>query len=191
MRGKVWHIPSKQLNVLGRLTLMRMRSDCTAKALALLPEDHPQRFDLLAGRAAVYNMMAARDAQLGDIEAMVMLANKQGDKSRQVDGLLSLANLYLETETEKAREPLQLALDTARELGDVGREGRALYNFGKQAVYYFEYYKAREYFETSADRLQQAGILGEFAECMSFLSVALGDLGDSPRRSVRLKKQPR
>ena len=151
-----------------------------SEALALLPEDYPERFDLLAGRAAVYGVMAEREAQLVDINAMVKIAEEQGDMNRHVDALLGMANLYLDTETEKAREPLQQALDTARELGDLEREGRALYIFGKQAFYFLDDSKAREYFEASAASLRKAGLMGETAESLSFLSVALGNLGERP-----------
>ena len=149
-----------------------------SEAIALLPEDHPERFDLLAGRAAVYDVMADRESQLRDVEAMLAIANIEGDDTRRVDALLGLTSLYLETEPTKAREPLEQVLKITRELGDVGREGRALYCFGRQAFFLNDYYKAREYFEFSAKCLHQAGLISKMAESLSFLSVALGNLGD-------------
>ncbi|MGW8144743.1 MAG: protein kinase domain-containing protein [Anaerolineales bacterium] len=149
-----------------------------SEALALLPEDHPQRFDLLAGRAAVYDVTAKRVSQMGDISAMVDLAEKQGDKGKQADALMALGSLYSETEISKAQEPLEQALEFAQESGDAVREGRALYCLGRQAYFVFDYYKAKDCFEASADQLQKAGLIGESAESLSFLSVTLGFLGD-------------
>ena len=90
-----------------------------------------------------------------------------------------MTSLYLETELAKAQEPAEQALEIARELGDVGREGRALYNFGKQAYFLGDPYKARECFESSAKCLHQAGLISEMAENLSFLSVVLGALEES------------
>jgi predicted ATPase/predicted Ser/Thr protein kinase len=149
-----------------------------SEALALLPEDHPQRFDLLAGRAAVYEVTAKRAKQMADISAMVDLAEKQGDKGKQADALMALGSLYLETEISKALEPLGQALEFAQESGDAGREGRALYYLGRQAYFLYDYYRAKDHFETSAAHLQKAGLIGDSAESLSFLSVTLGFLGD-------------
>jgi tetratricopeptide (TPR) repeat protein/predicted Ser/Thr protein kinase len=148
------------------------------EAITLLAEDDSRRFELLEGRAAVYDVMADRESQRADIEAMLTIANIEGDDPRRVDALLSLASLYLDTDTMKAQEPLEQALKIARQLEDVGREGRTLYYLGKKEFFFFDDYKAREYFEASAKCLQQAGLISDMAESLSFLSVALSDFGD-------------
>jgi predicted Ser/Thr protein kinase len=150
-----------------------------SEAISLLAEDDIDRFMLLESRAAVYDVMADRDSQLVDIEAILAIADYQGDDTRRVDALLSLASFYLETEPIKASQPLEQALELARQLGDIGREGRALYYSGTQAHYLFDYYNAGEYFKASASKLAQADLINEKAECLSFLSVVLGFLGDS------------
>jgi predicted ATPase len=148
-----------------------------SEALALLPEDHPERFDLLADQAAVYNVIGEVDAQLEDVEAMLVLAEKEGDDARQVDALLALANLYEWADTPKAREPAERALEIARELGDVGREGRALYYLGRLAHIMIDHEDARQYFEESIKCLRKAGLTRELIESLSYLSVMLGHLG--------------
>jgi tetratricopeptide (TPR) repeat protein len=148
-----------------------------SEALALLPGDHPERFDLLADRAAVYNVIGEVDAQLEDVEAMLVLAEKEGDDARQVDALLALANLYQRADTPKAREPAEQALEIARELGDVGREGRALYYLGGLAHTMIDHEDARQYYEESIKCLRKAGLTRELIESLSYLSVMLGSLG--------------
>jgi predicted ATPase len=151
-----------------------------SEALSLISEDDPKRFELLAGRAEVYNVMAEREAQLADVEMMLVLAENRGDEARRVEALLALAELYLETETNKAREPSEQALMIARELGDAGREGRALYCLGSLAHMLSEFDDGRMHFENSAACLRQAGLKGETAESLGSLSLEFGFLGDSP-----------
>jgi tetratricopeptide (TPR) repeat protein len=150
------------------------------EAISLHAEDDVDRFALLESRAAVYDVMAERDSQLADIEVMLAIANEEGDDSRRVDALLGLASLYLETEPTKAGKPLEQALEIAKELGDFGREGRALYLYGRHAFFLNDNFKAYEYFKTSANRLEQADLINEMAESLSFLSVTLGNMGDQP-----------
>jgi tetratricopeptide (TPR) repeat protein len=148
------------------------------EAIASLEDNDKKLFKLLEGRAAVYAVKADRESQLEDIEAMLAIANEEGDDSRRVDALLGLASLYLETEPAKASQPLDQASQIARQLGDVGQEGLALYYFGMQAFVLFDVYKARDFFKESASKLHQVGKIAEMAESLSFLSVTLGDLGD-------------
>ncbi|MBF8286007.1 MAG: serine/threonine protein kinase, partial [Anaerolineales bacterium] len=75
------------------------------EALALTPEDHPGRFDLLAARVKVYNIVARREEQRADAEAMVALAEKQNDDARRCEALIALADYHMETEPARMREP--------------------------------------------------------------------------------------
>lgn len=151
-----------------------------SEALDLVPGDQPERFDLLAGRAAVYSVLAEREAQLLDINAMLTLAEMQGDQGREVDALLSLAKFYRETETAKALEPVEQALNIAREIEDNGREGRALFVLGALEQALFNLYTARDYCEASVKIFEQAGLTKEMVDSLSFLSVVFGSLGDLP-----------
>jgi predicted ATPase len=150
-----------------------------SEALILIPENDPSRFELLAGRAAAYDVMADREAQLADIEEMLILTEEAGDDVQRVEALLLLTSAYLDSEEMKAREPAERALTAARKLADTGMEGRALYYLGIFSYNVAELEKAREHFEESAHRLEQAGRIREMAESLSYLSLVLGYLGDT------------
>ncbi len=149
------------------------------EALAILPEDHPERFELLAGRAAVYAVLAQSDAQLADVDCMLKISAGQGDDTRRVDALLALALLQLGTDIAKAREPIEQAMATARELGDCGREGHALGFLGFWALVIDDYHQARKHLEAAVVLLRQAGLIKETGEALSQLSVVLGKLNDN------------
>jgi predicted ATPase len=149
------------------------------EALSLISEDDPYRFELLSGRAEVYNVIAERESQLADLEAMLRMAKEQRDESRQIDALLALANFYLWTEMNKAREPADKALAIARDLGDIAREGRVLCCLGYIALNKFANAEAAEYFEIAAKYLEKAGLTREMIECFSNASVVMGNMGDA------------
>ena len=62
------------------------------EALALIPSDHSNRFELLASRAAVFDLIAQREMQLVDIETMLELAEVSDDDLRRCDALIALAD---------------------------------------------------------------------------------------------------
>ncbi|NIV29269.1 MAG: hypothetical protein GWN58_07100, partial [Anaerolineae bacterium] len=85
-------------------------------ALSLLPDDSPDRFRLLAARAAVYDTLAQREAQKADLDTMEALALRLGDRGLHCDALLALSDYCLATEVFRAREPAQRAQALAREI---------------------------------------------------------------------------
>jgi tetratricopeptide (TPR) repeat protein len=142
-----------------------------------MPEDHLKRFDLLAGRAAVYDVLAEREKQLVDVEAMLALAEKEGDETRQVDALLALAQFYHKTESDKVREPGNKALQIARGLDDKAREGRILWVMGENELVNVNNSEALKYLSESADFLEEAGLTRELIECLTSTSIILGRIG--------------
>ena len=105
---------------------VRLYSD----ALAVMPEDAPERFELLESRVGVYDILANREAQFADVQEMMAMAEAQGDDAWLVDALFALVSYYLNTEEGEAREPAEKALEIARRMSDRAREGQALYLLG-------------------------------------------------------------
>ncbi len=151
------------------------------EALALVPDDpenYSQRFDLLASRATVYDLIGLREQQRADVDAMLALAEKHDDDARRFDSLLALADFYLETEFLRSREPAERAAAIARALADPVREARALRRLGWAAWNRFDLPQSRSLLELAAVRFREAGLPGEAATCLHMLSLTFGRLGD-------------
>ncbi len=151
-----------------------------SEALALMPDDHPDRFDLLASRAGVYDVVARRQEQRADAEAMLALAEKQNDDARRFEALIALADYYLETEYIRAREPAERAAAIARALGDPVREGHALRRLGQGDYSRRDLLRSRSTLEAAAARFQQAGQPGEAATCLHMLALTSLNMDDIP-----------
>lgn len=148
------------------------------QALELTMEDGRDRFDLLAARAAIYDLLGRRAQQLADAQAMVELAERLGDEARKCDALLALADVYLATEHLRAREPAERAVKIARTMGDLVREGHALRRVGDQAHRRYDFAASRSALETAAARFRKTGLVGDASACLSILSVVLSNLGE-------------
>jgi tetratricopeptide (TPR) repeat protein len=149
------------------------------EALALTTAD-AQRFDLLAARAAVYDVVAEREKQRADVEALLELAETLADDARRCDALLARADLYLKTEHLQSREPAERAAALARTLSDPAREGRALRCLGEGAFNRRDFPQSRAALEAAVARLREADQPGETAACLSTLALVLGELNQLP-----------
>ena len=138
-----------------------------SQALALVGDDAPDRFHLLAARAAVYDTLARREAQKADIEAMQALALGSGDRGLQCDALLALSDFYLATEMFHALAPAQEARAIAQEIGDAVREAHALRRLSWEGRLGADLQTSRAYLEQAADRFVEAGLPGEASGCNS------------------------
>jgi predicted ATPase/class 3 adenylate cyclase len=150
-----------------------------SKALEYVPEDTPQRLDLLATRARVYGLVARWEAHRADLEAVLVLAGDLEDDARRCDALVALADCLLDTGTAGCREPAEHAAVIAREMGDPLREGRALCFLGKEDRSAGRFARSRSTLEAALARVQEAGQPAETAACLSTLSLTLSSLGDA------------
>jgi predicted ATPase len=150
-----------------------------SEALDLIPEEHPERFDLLAGRASVYDVIAKREAQIADTQEMLALAEKQGDDTRRLEAMLAQAEAYVEGEPLKARALLEEVVEKAKEINNPILEGQALLLLGHQAKFTYDWLRSQKVLEAAVERFRQADLPAETAQCMSMLSVVLGDLGQT------------
>lgn len=148
-----------------------------AEALSFLNDDDPARFDLLASRAAVYDVIANRDAQRADVNAMLALAETLNDDARRFDALLALADLYLETEHLRAAEPAGQAAAIARNLDDSVRQAQALRRLAWLDLLLDDNAAGESKLTEAISRFREAGMTGEAAACLHTLSLALGRMG--------------
>jgi predicted ATPase/predicted Ser/Thr protein kinase len=149
-----------------------------SEALALIPDDHADRFDLLAARAKVYDLVGRRDEQRADVDAMLALAEKLNDDARRFEALIALADYYLETEYIHTREPAERAAGIARALNDPVREGHALRRLGDDAWQRADYAESRRLLEAAVARFREAGQPVEAAICLHGLALTLGRMGE-------------
>ena len=148
-----------------------------SEALILLGEDDPVRFDLLASRAAVYDVIANRDAQRADVNAMLALAETLNDDARRFDALLALVDLYLETEHLRAAEPAERAAAIARALNDSPRQAQVLRRLAWSNMLQDDNAASQTMLTEAIRRFREAGMTGDAAACLHTLSLALGRMG--------------
>ena len=149
-----------------------------SRALSLLPDNHPDRFYLLAARSAVNDILAHREAQRADIEAMEALAIHLGDGAYHCDALLALADYYLATEIFLARGPAQEALLIAREINDAIREAHALRRLAWAGRLGADFQTSLIYIEAAAAQFTEAAMPGEAADCFFMLARRLPGSGE-------------
>ncbi|MFN2217420.1 MAG: ATP-binding protein, partial [Anaerolineae bacterium] len=147
------------------------------RALEILEEEDPRYLDLLAARAAVYDISAQRAEQKADVEAMLALAQELGDEVRRCDGLLALADYYRRTDDSKALDPTQEALAIAEGLGDTVRQAQALCRLGSLSGLQGDYESSQAQLERAIEFFDQADLSVEVARCLHILSLTLSDSG--------------
>ncbi len=146
-------------------------------ALQMVPEYHRDRFQILQSLAQVHDVLAQREAQRQDIDAMVHIAESLDDDTLRCDSLIALADLFLVTENILSREPARAAVAIAQRLNDPVREGRALRCVGWNAWVRHDFHESLNALETAVVRFRQAGLTGQAAECMHMLSLVTGMQG--------------
>jgi len=144
------------------------------EALELTPADHADRFHILSSRAQVYDLLAQREAQRQDIEAMLNLAEMLDDATMRCDAVTALAEYFLVTENVLSKEPSIRAVEIARSLNDPVREARALRCAGWSAWIHHEYHESLSALETAVARFRKAGMLVQAAGCLHMLSLVTG-----------------
>lgn len=157
-----------------------------SEALTLFGENDPARFEVLAARAAVYDVMANRPAQRADGEAMLAIAERLDEDEKRFDAYIVLADVQAESEPRRAMEPATRALAIARSIPDPVREARAQQRIGGVDTMRGEYGAARAALEASIAQFRAAGLKAEAASSLHMLSLALGRNGQvaEARRAV-------
>ena len=171
--------------------------DFYTEALRLTPDHAPHRFQILEARQQVYDLLAIRDLQRADIEAMIELGEESNDDNLRCDASLALAHYTLDTEHLLSREPSLQAVELARRMQDPIREARGLRCLGFGAWLRSDLHESLSALEQAVIRFRQAGLVSEAAECLHLLSLTtglqgLGELAISQRYAedaIRLSRQ--
>jgi tetratricopeptide (TPR) repeat protein len=130
--------------------------------------------------------VAWRKEQYEDAQAMIAIAEQEGNQARLCDALLVLADHYTATDSSRTWEPARRAVEVARAIGDRLREGRALRRLGWVEWAWRRLGEARRALETSAAIFEEINQPAEAATTKHILSLVLGsqglyDLGASRR----------
>lgn len=155
------------------------------EALTLIPAGEPDHFDLLAARVKVYDLVGRREAQLADAQALLALAETLDDDARRFDAMMALVDYEFATGLVQGRELADRAVALANRLGDPVREAWALLRVGWVARVHGDLRNAQASLLAAAERFRHAGRLGEAAESLHTLSLALSDLN----QPVEAKRQ--
>jgi tetratricopeptide (TPR) repeat protein len=179
-------VTAKAAHYLGRAGMLAAERYANEEALAYLsqaleylPEDAPERLDLLAARAQVYGLVGQWEAQRADLDAVLDLAKALEDEARRFDAdrcdaLIALADSLWKTGAAGCRELAERAAEIARKMNDPLREGRALRFLGVHDYDTGHTDRSRSTLEAALARIQEAGQRGETAACLSDLSLTVG-----------------
>jgi tetratricopeptide (TPR) repeat protein len=166
-----------------------------SEALALLAEDDPARFGLLAARVNIFDLTAQRAEQYADAQAMLALAERLDDDERRCAALLALTDYYAGTDMLKAAEPAQRAVAIARDLNNERLEGLALRRLGFAERVSGDFQASKRTLERATDLFLASGDLAEAAACLHAISLTLDDLNDdaealhAAEEAVQLSRQ--
>ncbi len=143
--------------------------DHYSRALELVrPEEREHRYDLLAGRERIYNLLGDRAAQERDLEEMALIAGELSDGWRQAKVLNRKARLAVDTgafheaqsfahqarERAEAENDLAAAAEAQKILGIA----HAVLGEYEEAIRFFS--QARETYQTLHDRPGETSCLG-------------------------------
>jgi len=141
------------------------------EALALLPDDHPQRYAMLHGRAQVYHVINKYERQKTDAESMLAIAEKQNDPVLKMDALLELTRYCLAAEVHKANEYADQVISLAETTGNNLHLGYAYSLLGRQNQRTYNFTASQEHLEKAAVLLKESGLVKQAVENLSYLSV--------------------
>lgn len=154
---------------------IRLYSD----ALGLLPDAHPDRFDLLASRAEVYDLLGRHQEQHNDVVWMLEMAEAVDNEVQLCEALIALGNYYLGTEFIHALEPLERAAELALKVSDPVREGRARLGLGYLFFDVRDFARMRAELEMATACFKGADLAGETASSLSLLAVVMRLLNEN------------
>ncbi|HIE21086.1 MAG TPA: tetratricopeptide repeat protein, partial [Acidimicrobiia bacterium] len=153
-----------------------------------LTDDPQHRFELLGGRADMYGLLARRDEQRADIDAMLELAEAGADPTLRIDALRHLVSYYLVTEYLEAEPPLEEALRLATQIDDRKRRGLLLEQLARFHRLQYRHPRAVEALTEALGLFEQEGLDLEVARTLAALTAAYAGAGEpAEARSAALR----
>ena len=155
------------------------------RALELVSQDLPARFDLLLSRARVLGLLARLDEQYSDIREMLSLSDTLGERNRQIDAMIAVMDYHLLREHRVQARTWELAtraLEAAREGGWVVQEAHVSRRLGEMGVRYPrhkpEWQRGRASLEHAIVLFRENDLSAEAATCLNILSNYFSDAGE-------------
>jgi predicted ATPase/class 3 adenylate cyclase len=138
----------------------------------LLPEEQALRYEILAGRERIYDLLGERSAQEADLQQMDQLAHALADRRRQADVSNRAARRAADMGAfAEAQELAHRALDWAQEAGDLFGAAEAQKTLGIVHANQGEYEPAHRFFNLSLETFQKLDNLQGETACLSNLGV--------------------
>ncbi|MBN1484347.1 MAG: tetratricopeptide repeat protein [Chloroflexia bacterium] len=143
-----------------------------------LRENDRQRWDLLAKREGIYDLIGQHQEQRADIAELLRLARDLDEPDRYLRGLLRLAAFQTMTnDYEGAGETLAQALRQAQDLTDRQSEARCWHILGRVAYYRGHCQEALQHYERALELAHSVGDESESASILNSLGLAHYMLG--------------
>ncbi len=136
------------------------------RALELTPaSDLPMRAALLLDREAIFNWLGERGQQAQDLQSLLDLAPRLGDRQTTAEIKLRQANYLRATgDLPAALAEVQAAVAAAEAAGAAAVETRAYALWGRILIHQGHYGEAKEWLEMAMDLAQQAGDVHTWAQ---------------------------
>lgn len=148
----------------------------------LLPEEQERRYDLLAGRERIYDLLGERAAQEEDLREMGELADVLRGARRRVEVLNRKARRAVDMgEFPEARQFAQQAWELAEEGGDRAGAAEAQKTLGIVHAILGEYERARRFFAHSGEVYRTLGDRAGEASCVGNVGLVYLYQGDAER----------
>ena len=137
------------------------------------------RFEILAGREGVYDVLGQREAQEADVAALVALAQELHDDGRLVLAYNRRSFYYWKIgDYDHAETSAQTALETAEKSGDERGQGMAHWNLGSALRWQGRPRQALPHFQTAYRHFEACGLVTMAGRSLDRLASAYYDLGE-------------
>ena len=155
------------------------------EALAVVPKDSPQRFELLANRETVYGTLADREPQGDDLKEMLSLAELLADDHLLVRALIDYANYSFQVDRlDQQRIYAERAFELAQNLSDSLLVAKAYMELGNIFDFKGDVSRVFELKSRAKEILQKLELSDQSARVRVDLASILGVLG-KPKAALK------
>lgn len=149
-----------------------------SRALEFCESPSQECFELLAARVKVYDLVAQRELQHKDIQALQTIAEGLNDDRLRLRALIAWVDYHSNTDFTAARQPAQAALDLASKLGDPLYLAQAQYRLATTTWRDGDLRHGILYLDQAYDNFKLAGQTGEMISCLYLEALLYTNLGD-------------
>ena len=137
------------------------------------------RFEVLAGREGVYDVLGQREAQEADVAALVALAQELNDDRRRTQAYNRRSLYYWKVgDYDHAETSARAALEIAERIGDVAGQGMAHWNLGSALRWQGRPRQALVHFQTAYNLFEACDLVTMAGRSLDRLASTYYDLGE-------------